>query len=45
MNIDCFYVLAARNIGVYASLSVMVFSVYMPSSGIVGHIVVLFLVF
>jgi len=40
-RLGCFHVLtivnsAAMNIGVHASLSVMVFSGYMPSSGIVG---------
>ena len=41
LRLDCFYVLAAvksaaTNTGVHASLSLMVFSGYMPSSGIVG---------
>ena len=36
---------AAVNIGVCASLSIMVFSGNIPSSGIVGHMVVLFLAF
>ena len=41
LRLDCFYVLAAvksaaMNTGVHASLSFMVFSGYMPTSGIVG---------
>ena len=40
-HLDCFHVLAvvnsaAVNIGVHVSLSIMVFSGYMPSSGIAG---------
>ena len=40
-HLGCFHVLAIvnsapTNIGVHASLSIMVFSAYMPSSGIVG---------
>ena len=40
-HLGCFHVLAmvnsaAANIGIYVSLSVMVFSGCMPSSGIVG---------
>ena len=33
------------NIGIHVSFSVMVSSRYMPSTGIAGHMVVLFLVF
>ena len=33
------------NIGVHVTFSIMVFLGYMPSSGIVGYMVVLFLVF
>ena len=36
---------AAMNTGVHVSFSIMDFSGYMPSSGIVGYMVVLFLVF
>ena len=36
---------AATNIGVHVSLSIMVFSGYMPNSEITGHMIVLFLVF
>ena len=36
---------AAMNIRVYVSFSVLVSSAYMPRSGIVGHMVVLFLDF
>ena len=40
-HLGCFYILAildsaAMNIGVHVSFSMMVFSGYMPSSGIVG---------
>ena len=35
----------AMNIGVHVSFSIMVFSGYMPSRGLLGHMVVLFLVF
>ena len=40
-HLSCFHVLAiiksaAMNVWVYMSLSIMVFSGYMPSSGIVG---------
>ena len=35
---------AAINIGVYVSFSVLVSSGYMPRSGVVGHMVLLFLV-
>ena len=50
MILGCFYVLAIVNsaavsIGVYVSLSIMVFSGYMPSSGVAGPYGILFLVF
>ena len=49
-HLGCFHALAivnstALNIGVHVSFSVWVSSGYMPSSGIAGHMVVLFLVF
>ena len=50
VHLGCFHVLATVNsvavsIGVHVSFSVMVSWGYIPSSGIVGHMVVLFLVF
>ena len=49
-HVGHFHVLAVVNsaaviIGVHVSFSVWVSSGYMPSSGIAGHMVVLFLVF
>ena len=49
-HLGCFHVLAivnsaTMNIGVHVSFSIIVFSGYMPSNGIVVHMVVLFLVF
>ena len=49
-HLGCFHVLAivksaATNIGVYESLSIIAFSGYICRSGIVRHMVVLFLVF
>ena len=49
-HLGCFHVLAivnsaAMNIGVHISLRIVVVSGYIPSSGIVSHVVVLFLVF
>ena len=49
-HLGCFHNLtivnnAAVNIGVHVSFSIMVFSGYMPSSGLLGHMVVLFLGF
>ena len=48
-HLGCFHVLAvvnsaAINIQVHMSFSIMVSSGYMPSSGTLGHMVVLFLV-
>ena len=49
-HLGCFHVLAivnstAMNNGIHVSLSILVPSGYMPRSGIVGHMVILFLVF
>ena len=49
-HLGCFHVLAivnnaSVNIGVHVSFSILVYSGYMPSSGIGSHMVVLFLVF
>ena len=49
-HLGCFHVLATGNsaeinIGVHVSLSILVSSVCMPSSGIAGHMAVLFPVF
>ena len=49
-HLGCFHVLAVvnsapANTGVHASLSVMVFLGFMPSNEMLGHMVVLFLVF
>ena len=49
-HLGCFHVLAivnsaAMNIGVHVSLSIMVSGGYMPSSGVVGFMIVLLLVF
>ena len=49
-HLGCFHVLAivnsaAMNNGIHVSLSVLVSSGYMPRSGMLGHTVVLFLVF
>ena len=49
-HLGCFYVLAlvnsaAMNNGIHVSFSTLVPSGYMPRSGIVGHMVVLFIVF
>ena len=49
-HLGCFHVLAivnsaAVNFGVHVSFSVLVSSGYMPSVGLLGHMVVLFLVF
>ena len=48
--LDCFHALAivnstAMDIGVHVSFSVMVSSGYRPVKGLLGHMVVLFLVF
>ena len=48
--LGCFHVLAivdsaAMNNGIHVSFSILVFSEYMPRMGLVGHMVVLFLVF
>ena len=49
-HLGCFYVLAivnstSVNIGVHVSFQIMVFSGYMPRSGLLEHMVVLYLVF
>ena len=49
-HLGCFHVLAivnsvAMNNGIHVSFSILVSSGYMPRSGIVGRMVVLFLVF
>ena len=49
-HLRCFHILtvvnsAAVNIGVHASLQIMVFSGYMPGSRIAGYVVVLYLGF
>ena len=49
-HLGCLHVLsiinsAVMNIGVHVSLSILVSSVCMPSSGLLGHMAVLFLVF
>ena len=35
-HLGCFHVLAAMNIGVHISFHIMVFSRYMPKSGVAG---------
>ena len=49
-GVGCFHVLvfvnsATMNNGIHVSFSILVSSRYMPRSGIVGHMVILFLVF
>ena len=49
-HLGCFHVLAivnsaAINNGIHVSFSILVSSGYMPDMGLLGHIVVLFLVF
>ena len=49
-HLGCFYVLAivssaAMNIGVHVAFQIIVFSGYMPRSGMAGSYVALFLVF
>ena len=49
-HLGCFHVLAivnstSMNNGIHVSFSILVFSEYMPRMGLVGHMVVLFLVF
>ena len=48
-HLDCFHVLAivnsaAVNNGIHLSFSILVSSGYMPKVGLMGHMVVLFLV-